>query len=509
LQREREQSRAIAQDLAKAQGEIGARDNTIVSLQERLRQERSRAESALATSASAQAELENLKSQNDQLSPLQVAVQRERERADGAVATVAAVKQELDTLKGQNGKTAEKVAELENALQQERRRADAAVASVAAAKQELDAREGQNGRAAEKVAELENALQQERRRADTLARDYEAAKDKGSITASLQVQVADLQKTLDAEREERGAAVRQLTTANGQIAELENQIAGLEDKVRAATALESALQQEHDRNAVMSQNLAFARTQNGMLRNRIAELTEDALKRERERSANADRNASAVQMGFEAFSSRDRVTLLQANLDAMPLAFAAMTPDSGKPQSNSADRALSARFPMAALLYPGRGGETAAAPTTASIAPTAEPSALSGPSEVGAITTPASISSDPIRSSTTSTIVPSATKETARPVEPALPPTEATLLGRADALIRSGDVSGARLLLERATTGGSAQAAFRLGETYDPGMLSKWGTLGIHGDAALARELYSKASKGGVKQAAERLEALK
>ena len=56
---------------------------------------------------------------------------------------------------------------------------------------------------------------------------------------------------------------------------------------------------------------------------------------------------------------------------------------------------------------------------------------------------------------------------------------------------------------------GSAQASFMLAETYDPGILSAWGTQGTRGEVAKARELYAKAHAGGIQEAKDRLNALR
>jgi hypothetical protein len=56
---------------------------------------------------------------------------------------------------------------------------------------------------------------------------------------------------------------------------------------------------------------------------------------------------------------------------------------------------------------------------------------------------------------------------------------------------------------------GSAEASFALAETYDPHILSSWGTYGTRGDASKARELYAKASVGGIREAKDRFNALR
>jgi len=45
-------------------------------------------------------------------------------------------------------------------------------------------------------------------------------------------------------------------------------------------------------------------------------------------------------------------------------------------------------------------------------------------------------------------------------------------------------------------------------ETYDPVVLSAWGTFGTQGDVAKAQELYAKALAGGIQEAKDRLIAL-
>lgn len=82
------------------------------------------------------------------------------------------------------------------------------------------------------------------------------------------------------------------------------------------------------------------------------------------------------------------------------------------------------------------------------------------------------------------------------------------LTARATGLLRQGDISAARAVLERAAELGSAQAHFALAETYDPNVLAKWGAYGTRSDAIRARELYAKAEAKGVTEAKERFDAL-
>jgi len=88
-------------------------------------------------------------------------------------------------------------------------------------------------------------------------------------------------------------------------------------------------------------------------------------------------------------------------------------------------------------------------------------------------------------------------------------PEAARLLARASNLLGQGNIGAARIVLERAAETGNAQASFMLAETYDPVILSKWGTYGTRGEATKARDLYAKAHAGRVQEAMDRLNALR
>jgi multidrug efflux pump subunit AcrA (membrane-fusion protein) len=97
----------------------------------------------------------------------------------------------------------------------------------------------------------------------------------------------------------------------------------------------------------------------------------------------------------------------------------------------------------------------------------------------------------------------------AGPTAPGAPgnPEPARLMARASLLLGQGNIGVARVVLERAAEMGSAPALFALAETYDPAVLSAWGTFGTQGDVGKARELYAKAFVGGVREAKDRLNA--
>jgi TPR repeat protein len=81
-------------------------------------------------------------------------------------------------------------------------------------------------------------------------------------------------------------------------------------------------------------------------------------------------------------------------------------------------------------------------------------------------------------------------------------------MARARLLLEEGDVAAARFVLQRAIETGSAPALFSLAETYDPVVLSAWGTVGTQSDTRKAQQLYAKALAAGVQAAKGRLHEL-
>ena len=102
-------------------------------------------------------------------------------------------------------------------------------------------------------------------------------------------------------------------------------------------------------------------------------------------------------------------------------------------------------------------------------------------------------------------------KESVIPADPIrhLDPNEiASALARGVALIASGDLAAARLVLRRAADAGDARSAMTLAETYDPAILEKLGVHGVVPDLAKARGWYEKAKQFGATEATQRLELL-
>jgi hypothetical protein len=96
-----------------------------------------------------------------------------------------------------------------------------------------------------------------------------------------------------------------------------------------------------------------------------------------------------------------------------------------------------------------------------------------------------------------------------RTAAPLLTSEEERDVGRAEELLRIGNIAGARLVLEHVLRGGNPIVAFKLAETYDPRRLQASRVFGVRGDPQKARELYKQALAGGVQQAEAQLADLR
>jgi hypothetical protein len=98
--------------------------------------------------------------------------------------------------------------------------------------------------------------------------------------------------------------------------------------------------------------------------------------------------------------------------------------------------------------------------------------------------------------------------------EPRVPPRPeqrqalASLVSRGKGLLRDGDFSSARLILQRAADAGDADAALTLGSSYDPIILTRLGLRSQVANVDLARTWYEKAQEFGSTEASARLKTL-
>jgi hypothetical protein len=81
----------------------------------------------------------------------------------------------------------------------------------------------------------------------------------------------------------------------------------------------------------------------------------------------------------------------------------------------------------------------------------------------------------------------------------------AMLVKRGHDLLQNGDLTSARLILQRAVEAGSADAALALGATFDPSVIRRLGVIGIAPDIARARQWYQKAAELGSAAASQQL----
>ena len=84
-----------------------------------------------------------------------------------------------------------------------------------------------------------------------------------------------------------------------------------------------------------------------------------------------------------------------------------------------------------------------------------------------------------------------------------------TLMVRGDEFFTMGDIASARLYYERAADAGSAEAALRAGETFDPAFLGRNRLLGMRAEPEQAERWYRRAHELGSRTADALLAALK
>jgi hypothetical protein len=72
-----------------------------------------------------------------------------------------------------------------------------------------------------------------------------------------------------------------------------------------------------------------------------------------------------------------------------------------------------------------------------------------------------------------------------------------TLIRRGKNLLNDGDFAAARVLFERASNAGSAEAALALGSTYDPNVIKRLGAIMVRPDVEKARQWYQLAADRG------------
>jgi len=168
---------------------------------------------------------------------------------------------------------------------------------------------------------------------------------------------------------------------------------------------------------------------------------------------------------------------------------------------------LAANTAMPALSESTGGPVAAVTPETGAPAP--EPTSSASPAQAEPPAGPAVAAAldAPIPSPGVSTAAPSTGPLSW--AEPRLSAPEiAELLARGDVLFGTGDLAAARTFYERAADAGDAQAAVRLGETYDPSFLDRAHLRGVRGNVVMALAWYRRARDLGAAEAEVLLNSL-
>jgi hypothetical protein len=347
-----------------------------------------------------------------------------------------------------------------------------AVADLAAAREETRTLTARHREAEKKVSDAAEKQVQERARAEALDRDLAAARQEIQTLKVRQSdgaqQVSAAEQELAQERARAEALDRDLTAAGQEIQTLETRQS---DGAQQVSAAEQELAQERARAKALDRDLAAARQEIQTLKVDQANAAQDASAAERTRARDA--RGEALAGNLAAVREENRTTVRADGVED----------NTSVPQPE----------------FPRNENDKSALHNSNDPGPTSHAMAAAVPS-----------------ANTLAAVQQSDTPNGAEPVPAApgdtihhLDPNEiASSLRRGDALIASGDLAAARLVLRRAADAGDARAAMTLAETYDPAILEKLGVHGVVPDLAMARGWYEKAKKFGATEATQRLELL-
>ncbi|MET4215336.1 hypothetical protein ACVWWG_002554 [Bradyrhizobium sp. LB7.2] len=389
-------------------------------------------------------------------------------RSDPLASELAGARKELDEA-AQRTQAAEMATEqLRQSLQQEQAHSAALVDELAGTRSEIETRKQQSrdaeavaaqqrDAAAQDIAELRRSLEKERDRSAVLDKQVNAAQ---AATATAVQQRHEAQSRAAALASELAGIPRGPLTPDGAAAE-QSDLKGQE-----IAELRQSLQQERERSAVLIAEAKAARA-----------VTADA---EQQRRALEEARAHAAALASKLTEMRREIESRNVHLREAADAASQQEQAAGREIADlrqslqqERSRADTRERDLASAGRPDERGPEQ--PPVGSILPTtqnvkvtsAEPLIVSEQNEV-----------------------------------------EARLIPRARELLDQGNIGAARIVLELAVEKDIARASFMLAETYDPAVLSAWGTYGTRSEAIKARELYARAQRGGIREAKERLDAL-
>ncbi len=490
------------------------------------------AHAALASKAGDQAE-QIKQAAESTTAELRQSLQRERDRAETLAQDLATARREIDTHAAlardasdeatQIKQTAESTTEeLRQSLRQERGKAEALAQDLATARREFDTHAKQTRDASDEAArikqaaesttaELRGSLQQERDKVAALAQDLatarreidthakqtrDASDEATQIKQAAESTTAELRRSLQQERDKVVALAQDLAAARREIdthvtvaRNASDQTAQIKQAAESTEEIKRSLQRERAGAEALARDLATARREIDTHAKQARDAGDEVAQiKQAAEAANAELR-QALQR------ERDRVEALTQNLTTARLE----TDTHVKLWSNAADE-MGQTKQVAAELRQSLQQERDRA------------EALARDLEFARRATDQRIALEPAANGRITQVrraVETAAVEQPPAAETQDSPDVARLLARAGTLLAQGNIGAARIVLERATETGSARASFALAETYDPFILSRWGTYGTRGDAMKARELYAKAHVGGIQEAKDRMNALR
>lgn len=490
-------------------------------------------ETQTALAAKASDEASQLKATADAGSAeLRKSLEQERDRGSVLERDLAAARRDVATQTALAAKASDETkqvkktgdansAELRQSLEKEQERAGRLGKDLRAARRKFEKQIALAASAAEDTnrfkttadadaADLRKSLQQEHDRANRLDRDLGAARrdvetqtalaTKASRDASQQKNAADAaatdwRRSLQQEQERASQLELDLATLRYNVEMQTAPTAKTGDEVSQAKKatddppdLRKMLDREHDRAARLERDLAAARRDVETQTARAAKAGDEASQLKKM----ADSSATDLRKSLQ--QEHDRASRLEQDLESARRDVGTQTALAAKTGEEAARTKKAAEAASADLQKSLQQERDRAAQLERDLA-----AARSNAS------TPAAASQQAQAAKQV------AIKQTSSPDTPPKPEDvaeNARLIAYARLLLGRGDIGSARIVLQRATEMGSAEASFALAETYDPLVLSKWGSYGSHGDADKALDLYAKALAGGVSQAKERSDAL-
>lgn len=389
-------------------------------------------------------------------------------RIEELAGELAGVRKELDVAV-QRTQAAERAAEqLRQSLQQEQARSAALLNELAETRRDIDTSN-------EKSRNAEDAAAQQR---------WAAAQEVADLQQSLRQALdrsAVLEKQVDAAQAATATAVQQRHETQSRAAALASELAGIPRGLPGAEEQSEAASREI---AELRQSLQDERRKNADLAAEAKAAQTATANAEQQRRAFEEAQSQAAALVRELAEKRREIETRNAQLREAEVAIA-----QHKQAANQETSEL-----RRALQQKRRGIKAAQGDRTSAWSITDESLPVDQPV-------------DQTDEGPTST-----QKVEATGAEPPTSPTaneaELRLIPRAKALLDQGNIGAARIVLELAAEKDIAEASFMLAETYDPAVLSAWGTYGTRGELAKARELYAKAERGGISAAKERLDAL-